>query len=101
MRLSLIVRLIALALLWTTSLGNVAYAQTVPTKGEVVKIDESAGKITLRHEPITNLDMDSMTMVFRVKEPAMLTTVAVGDKVVFEADRVNGALTVTSIQKSQ
>lgn len=101
MRVSLIVRLIALALFWTATVGNTVYAQTVPTKGEVIKIDESAGKITLRHEPITNLDMDSMTMVFRVKEPAMLKTVAVGDEVIFEADRVNGALTVMSIQKSQ
>ncbi len=101
MRVNMIVRLIALALFWTATLGNTVQAQTVPVKGEVIKIDESAGKITLRHEPITNLDMDSMTMVFRVKEPAMLKTVAVGDAVVFEADRVNGALTVTNIQKSQ
>ena len=78
----------------------VVFAQEVPVNGEVKKIDEAQGKITLTHEPITNLDMDSMTMVFRVKDPAMLKAVSVGDKVVFEADRVNGALTVTSIKKS-
>lgn len=34
--------------------------------GEVKKIDEAAGKITLKHGPIKNLDMqdESMTMVF-------------------------------------
>ena len=70
-------------------------------KGEVVKIDKAAGKITLKHEPIEKLDMDSMTMVFRVANPAMLDKVKAGDKVEFEADRVNGALTVTKIGKSR
>jgi Cu(I)/Ag(I) efflux system protein CusF len=69
-------------------------------KGEVVKIDKSAGKITLKHGPIKNLDMDGMTMVFRVADPTMLDKVKAGDSVEFEADRVNGALTVTKIGKA-
>ena len=69
--------------------------------GEVKKIDESAGKITIKHGPIENLDMDSMTMVFRVKEPDMLKKVQAGDKIKFEADRVNGALTVTEIETAK
>lgn len=68
-------------------------------KGEVVKIDKAAGKVTLKHGPIKNLDMDSMTMVFRVKDPAMLDKIKAGDKVTFEADRVNGAITVTTLDK--
>jgi Cu/Ag efflux protein CusF len=76
-------------------------AQAVPVNGHVVKIDEGAGKITLKHGPIKNLDMDAMTMVFRVKDPAMLKTVKAGDNVMFEADRVNGALTVTKIEKKK
>jgi Cu(I)/Ag(I) efflux system periplasmic protein CusF len=74
-------------------------AQPTPTKGEVRKVDEPAGKITIRHEPIKNLDMGEMTMVFRVQNSDMLKSVQPGDKVVFEADRVNGVLTVTSIKK--
>jgi len=88
---------IAIAVL---AVSTAAMAQTVPTLGEVTKIDASAGKITLRHEPIKNLDMDRMTMVFRIKDPAMLKSVQVGDKVTFEADRVNGALTVVGIKKA-
>ncbi|CKY53804.1 Uncharacterized conserved protein [Mycobacterium tuberculosis] len=42
-----------------------------------------------------------MTMVFRVQDPAMLKTVKVGDKVKFDADRVNGQATVTTLQKSK
>jgi len=75
-----------------------AFAQSALVNGQVTKIDAAQGKITLRHEPIKNLDMDSMTMVFRV-DPTMLKGVKVGDKVKFEADRVNGQLTVTKIQK--
>ncbi|GHU86765.1 copper-binding protein [Bradyrhizobium sp. G127] len=80
----------------------VAEAQTAPVEGSVVKIDEAAGKITLKHGPIKKLDMDEgMTMVFRVQDPAMLKTVKVGDKVKFDADRVNGQITVITLQKSK
>lgn len=78
-----------------------AWAQAVPVDGQVMKIDEPAGKITLKHGPIKNLDMDSMTMVFRVKDPAMLKSVKVGDNVKFEAERVDGAITVTRIDKKR
>jgi Cu/Ag efflux protein CusF len=78
---------------------SAVFAQAVPVDGQVMKIDESAGKITLKHGPIKNLEMDSMTMVFRVKEPAMLKAVKVGDNVKFEAERVDGAITVTKIRK--
>ena len=74
-----------------------AAAQSV--NGTVTKIDEAQGKLTINHGPIKNLDMDSMTMVFKAGDPAMLKTVKPGDKVRFTADRVNGQLTVTKIQK--
>jgi len=70
-------------------------------KGEVVKVDKAAGKITLKHGPIKNLDMDSMTMVFRVVDPTLLDKVKAGDKIEFEADRVNGAITVTKLEKAR
>ncbi len=68
--------------------------------GQVTKIDQSAGKITLKHGPIKKFDMDDgMTMVFRAQDPAMLKQVKVGDKIKFETDKVNGQFTVTKIQK--
>jgi Cu/Ag efflux protein CusF len=81
-----------------------ALAQAAPelTAGEVTKIDESAQKITIRHGPIKKFEMeDGMTMVFRAKEPEMLKKVKPGDKVKFEADRVNGQFTVMSIEKTK
>jgi Cu(I)/Ag(I) efflux system protein CusF len=77
------------------------YAAEPAVDGEVTKINESAGKITIKHGPIPNLDMDSMTMVFRVMEPDMLKQVKVGDKIKFDADRVNGAITITHMEASQ
>ena len=70
--------------------------------GVVRKIDGSAGKITLQHGPIKSLGMDDpMTMVFRAGDPAMLESVKVGDKVTFDAERVNGQITVTKIGKAK
>ena len=65
---------------------------------EVRKVDKSAGKITLKHGEIKNLDMPPMTMVFQVKDKAALDTVKEGDKVKFTAERVKGAYVVTSLQ---
>ncbi|MFZ2157144.1 MAG: copper-binding protein [Bradyrhizobium sp.] len=80
-----------------------AFAQTAMVKGEVKKIDEAAGKITLKHGPIKNLDMDEdgMTMVFRVQDPAMLKQVKVGDKVQFEAERATAGITITKMEKGK
>jgi Cu/Ag efflux protein CusF len=77
-----------------------ASAQGELVDGQVTRIDQSAGKMTIKHGPIKSLDMnESMTMVFRVQDPAMLKQVKVGDKIRFSAERVNGAITVTKIQK--
>ena len=70
------------------TISTAAFAQNAMVNGEVKKIDETAGKITLKHGPIKNLDMDEdgMTMVFRVQDPGMLKQVKVGDKVQFVGD---------------
>jgi Cu(I)/Ag(I) efflux system protein CusF len=83
-------------------LPQMSAAQSAMVNGQVTKIDESAGKITLKHGPIKKLEMeDGMTMVFRVQDPAMLKQVKVGDRVKFDADRVNGQITITKIEKSK
>lgn len=91
----------ALSLAAALTMAAGALAQAVPADGQVTRIDEASGKITLKHGPIKNLDMDSMTMVFRVKDPAMLKTVKPGDKVTFEAERIDGAITITKMQKAR
>jgi len=69
--------------------------------GEVRKVDKDAKKITIKHGPLANLDMPAMTMVFQVKDPAMLDQVKAGDKVKFQAEKVGGAFTVTKIEPAK
>lgn len=71
---------------------------SVMTDGVVRKTDVANGKITLKHGPITNLDMPGMTMVFRVLPPTLLNGVKAGDTVKFHVESINDALTVTQIQ---
>lgn len=71
------------------------------SEGEVRKVDKEAGKITLKHGPLVNLDMPPMTMVFRVTDPAMLNQVKPGDKVRFVAGKVAGAFTVLQLENAQ
>lgn len=70
----------------------------VLTDGEVRRIDKDSKKITLRHGPIQNLDMPAMTMVFQVKDAAMLDKVNVGDKVKFNAEKIPGGYAVTHME---
>ncbi len=83
------------------SVAPAVYAQAVTVEGQVQKVDPAAEKITLKHGPIKNLDMDAMTMVFRVKDPAMLKDLKPGDRVRFQADRVNGQITVIQMEKAK
>ena len=80
--------------------AGAAMAQSTAIDGEVKKIDESAAKITLKHGPAKSIGMDEpMTMVYRVKDPAMLKQVKVGDKVKFEAQSADAGYTVTKLEK--
>lgn len=71
------------------------------TEGEVRKVDLESKKITLKHGAIKNLDMPPMTMVFQVKDAAMLDKVKTGDKVRFTASNDGGKMTVTELQAAK
>ncbi|WP_343731701.1 copper-binding protein [Duganella sp.] len=91
-------QLILAALIGMAAAAN---AQTAMSDGEIKKVDKEAGKLTIKHGELKNLDMPGMTMVFKVQAPAMLDQVKQGDKVRFAAEKVNGALTVTAIEVAQ
>jgi len=76
---------------------QIAQAEAL-TDGEIRKVNKDAKKLTIKHGPIGNLDMPGMTMVFQVKDPAMLDQVKAGDKVKFAVDKINGAYVVTRIE---
>ena len=95
-------KLAAATLAFSLLASSATFAQDAMVNGEVKKVDEAAKKITLKHGPIKSLDMDEgMTMVFRVKDPAMLKQVKAGDKVQFLAERGPSGITITKIQKGK
>lgn len=77
-----------------------SWAQTPDAEGEVTKVDAAAGRVTLRHTGVKNLDMPPMTMAFRVGEPRLLQGVAAGDHVRFAARKVGGSYTVVALVKT-
>lgn len=81
-----------------TSHHVAAAAAADMTEGEVRKVDKDASKVTLKHGEIKSLDMPAMTMVFVVKDKAMLDSVKTGDKVRFKVVNDAGKFTVTELQ---
>lgn len=75
-----------------------ASASAAMTLGEVRKVQPDEGKVTIKHEPIVNLAMPAMTMVFRAQQPKALRDLKVGDKVRFQAESTRGVLFVSRIQ---
>ncbi len=69
------------------------------TQGEIRKVDIAQGKLTIKHGDIKNLGMPGMTMVFRVKDPAMVKIVKAGDAVQFVVELEKGAMVITKLKK--
>lgn len=68
------------------------------TLAEIRKIDREQGRITLRHERIESLNMDSMTMVFRLAEGVSVEGFAEGAKVRFKVIKDSGRLVITELE---
>ena len=86
----------------------VAFAVTAPfalaeepvwTKGEVTKVDKELGKVTIKHEEISNLEMPPMRMIFRVADPAMLDKLKAGQKGEFYFVDENGRMLIKQIKE--
>jgi len=90
----------ALALFAALTVSTLALGQVPMSNGEVTKIDKASARVTLKHGEIKHLDMPPMIMVYRVRPPDLLDKVAVGDRVRFAAERVEGNYTVTAISKA-
>ena len=94
-------KLFTIASLVLATLGAAAQTTTSPdmAQAEVRKVDLDAKKITLKHGPIKNLDMPPMTMVFQVRDAALLDKLKAGDQVRFSAEQQQGAYVVTAVEK--
>ncbi len=76
-------------------------AETSLTDGEIKKIDQAAGKVTIKHGDIKHLDMPGMTMVFAVKDKALLSKLQPGDKVKFMVVNEGGKMILTEAYVSR
>ncbi|MFG6532962.1 copper-binding protein [Sulfitobacter sp. 1A16787] len=72
-------------------------APAVYSTGKIKKVDAKGKKVTIIHGPLENLDMPSMTMVFKADE-ALIANMKEGQNIEFVADRVKGKLTVTAMK---
>ena len=99
-------RILAVALIAASFFSSLGLATSHDTsaqtgamnEGEVRRVDKDAKKITIKHGPLEKLDMPAMTMVFQVKDPAMLDQVKAGDKIKFDAEKIGGAFSLTKIE---
>ena len=81
--------------------GSDAAGASDLTEGEIRKVDKDNKKLTIKHGPLKNLDMPGMTMVFGVKEDAMLEKLDTGAKVRFQAEKIDGKIVVTKIESAR
>jgi Cu(I)/Ag(I) efflux system periplasmic protein CusF len=79
-------------------LSSLAWANPDMTEGEVRKVDKENGKLTIKHAEIKSLDMPAMTMVFQVRDRAMLDKLQPGSRVKFKAVQDAGKFVVTEIE---
>jgi Cu/Ag efflux protein CusF len=109
---SVALSLVALALVLPVSLpalaqghaghGTMAAAQSASKiDGEIRKIDKVGGKLTIKHGEIKPMGMPPMTMMFPVKDKALLDKVKEGDKVLFALASEGGNMVVTSIEPAK
>jgi Cu(I)/Ag(I) efflux system periplasmic protein CusF len=92
------ITLLLAALMTTVALAD---GQLPKVDAEVRRVDAGAGKVTLRHGEIPNLDMPPMTMVFQVGDPGLLEGIEVGDRLLVTVDQIDGAYTVLSVEPGQ
>ena len=90
---------LAFALFASTAVaeGTHSHGNMEMSMGTITRVDTQWNRLTIDHGPLENLDMEAMTMVFEVVDPAMLEGLSEGQEVAFTADRVKGKLTVTEI----
>ena len=71
------------------------------SEGIVRKVDKASGKVTIAHGPLSNLKMPAMTMVFRVKDATWLDRMPVDSTIRFQADSINGVLTIVRFESAK
>jgi len=77
------------------------FAANQLAEGTVKKIDAPTQRVMLAHGPIASIGMMPMTMMFKVKDAAMLKSLKEGDKIRFQVEEIGGDYTVTHIEPAK
>jgi Cu/Ag efflux protein CusF len=85
------------------AINSGAWAQEDQTTGKIIKIDQSGGKITLRHRQGGTSGSTANTKIltdeYQIGKGLPVTRFQVGDEVSYTEAQVNGVWTVTKIGK--
>ena len=77
-----------------------AFAQSASADGEIRKIDAKANRVIIKHGEWKGMDMQAMTMAFRVRDAAVLSGLKVADTVRFVVEKDGGDYVVTAIERN-
>ena len=76
-----------------------AFAQSASADGEIRTIDAKANRVIIKHGEWKGMDMQAMTMAFRVRDAAVLSGLKVADTVRFVVEKDGGDYVVTAIER--
>jgi len=79
--------------------SGAALAQSASADGEIRKIDAKAGRVIIKHGDWKGMEMQAMTMAFRVRDAALLNGLKVADTVRFDIEKDGGDFVVTAIER--
>ena len=85
------------------AMGGTAEASTteIPATGVIRKIDKNTGNLTIAHDPVEALGWPKMTMLFRLKDPALMQQIKEGDKVKFFFQKSNDDYVISRFAKME
>jgi Cu/Ag efflux protein CusF len=76
-----------------------APAGAIAATGVIRRIDKVNGKVVIAHEPIAALGWSKMTMLFRLKDPALVDPYQEGDRVDFYLEKSASDYVVSGFRK--
>jgi Cu/Ag efflux protein CusF len=92
---------IAVACIAALTIAATAASAQQALRGSITKVDEANGKITIQSTPAGTVGASGAgnTEDFKVQDGLLFNALQSGDKVTFTAETINGAKTITKLQK--
>ena len=89
--------------IWISALAFASplWAQTEWVRAQVVKVEPEKARITLKHDYIKNIQMEAMTMPFKVMRPEHLAGLKVGQQVRFTIIMKDDHLMVDTLEPTR